>query len=98
MAHSVGTFFGMSGLATNVQGNIGFIGDRGNGQYLVPFILPPQNRWAWLKTKYLHDTAAFGTFYADNDNRDKLWVTGANAADHTEAPLPCLLTLPTFVA
>jgi hypothetical protein len=71
MAHSVGTFFGMSGLSTDVQGKyIGFIGDRGNGRYLVPFILLPQNLWAWLKTKYLCDTAAFGTFYADDDNRD----------------------------
>jgi hypothetical protein len=31
MAHSVGTFFGMSGMVTNVQGKqIAFVGDRGN--------------------------------------------------------------------
>ncbi len=42
MAHSVGTFFGMSGLATDVQGKyIGFIGDWGNGRYPIPFMLPP---------------------------------------------------------
>jgi len=48
MAHSVGQFFGMSGLAAEVQGKyIGFIGDQGNGQYPIPFIPPPQNTWAW---------------------------------------------------
>ncbi len=46
-----GNIFGMSGLVTDIQGKyIGFIGDRGNGQYPVPFILTPQNLWAWLKT------------------------------------------------
>jgi hypothetical protein len=46
MAHSVGQFFGISGGESEVQGKyIGFIGDRGNGRYPVPFILPPQNTW-----------------------------------------------------
>ena len=50
MAHSIGKFFGMSGLALDVQGKqIGFIGDRVNGRYPVPFILPPQNAWIWQK-------------------------------------------------
>jgi hypothetical protein len=50
MAHSVGRFFGMSGLALNVQGkHIGFIGDRGNGRHPVPFLLPHQNTWMWQK-------------------------------------------------
>ena len=47
MAHSIGHFFGISGLAADVQGKyIGFIGDRGNDQYPAPFLLPPQNAWA----------------------------------------------------
>ena len=42
MAHLVGTFFGISGLASEVQGkHIAFVRDRGNGRYPVPFILPP---------------------------------------------------------
>ncbi len=53
-------FFGMSGLALDVQGkHIGFIGDRVSGRHLVPFILPPQNMWAWQKTKYVNNTATF---------------------------------------
>ncbi len=60
MAHSIGQFFGMSGLAVDVKGKyIGFIGDRGNGRYPVPFLLPPQNAWAWAKVKYLEDMVAF---------------------------------------
>ncbi len=42
MAHLVGTFFGISGLASEVQGkHIAFVRDRGNRCYPVPFILPP---------------------------------------------------------
>ncbi len=45
MAHSVGIFFGMSGLATDVQGkHIAFVGGSGNGRYPVPFIPPPPKR------------------------------------------------------
>jgi hypothetical protein len=47
MVHSIGQFFGLSGLAVDVQGKcIGFIGDRGNGKYPVPIILPQNNAWA----------------------------------------------------
>ncbi len=53
--------------------------------------------WAWLKTKYLRNTAGFGNFYTDEDNRDKLWMTGTNNEDLIEALLPRLLALPTFV-
>ncbi len=50
MVHLVGTFFRKSGLATDVQWKqIGFIKDQGNGCHPVPFILPPQNSWAWQK-------------------------------------------------
>ncbi len=99
MAHLVGTFFGISGLATDMQGtHIAFVGDRGNRRYPVPFILPPQNAWIWAKAKYLGNTGRFGTFYSDEDNKDKLWLAGACKAKLTETPLPCLLALPTFVA
>ncbi len=99
MAHLVGTFFGMLGLATDMQGkHIAFVGDRGNGRYPVPFILPPQNAWTWTKAKYLHNTARFGEHYNDNDNQDKLWITGASKANLSKTVLLCLLALPTFVA
>jgi hypothetical protein len=98
MAHSMGQFFGMLGLALNVQGKqIGFIGDWGNGRHPVPFILPPQNSWAWLKTKYLQNTASFIAYYNNKANRDKLWATGTQDNKLTEAPLPRLVALPTFV-
>ncbi len=34
----------------------------------------------------------------DENNKDKLWLTGADDDVLTEAPLPWLLALPTFVA
>jgi hypothetical protein len=61
-------------------------------------IHPPSPKLVGVaQTKYLRDTAAFGSFYADEDNRDKHWVMGANNNALTEAPLPCLLAPPTFV-
>ncbi len=76
---------------------IDFVEDWGNGRHPVPFILPPQTLWAWLKTKYLQNTASFIAYYNNEANRDKLWVTGAQDNELTEMPLPRLLTLPTFV-
>jgi hypothetical protein len=99
IAHLVGTFFVISGSATDMQGkHITFIGDHGNGCYPVPFILPPQNAWTWTKAKYLHNTAKFRKHYNDSDNQDKLWITGASKADLSGMVLPSLLALPTFVA
>ncbi len=49
------------------------------------------------KTRYLQDTASFVAFYADENNKDKLWLTGADNDKLTEAPLSWLLALPTFV-
>jgi hypothetical protein len=78
MAHSVGAFFGMSGLATDVQGKqIAFVGDRGNGRQPIPFILPPQNSWTWARIRYLSDTVRFSEYYRQVDTQDKLWTTGA---------------------
>ncbi len=68
----------MSGLAAEVQGKyIGFIEDRCNGRYPVPFLLPSQNAWAWAKVKYLDDTVAFEDYFEDATVWDKLWTTGA---------------------
>ncbi len=55
MAHSIGQFFGMSGLAAEVQGKyIGFIGDQGNGQYPVLFIPPPTKRVGMVANQVPH--------------------------------------------
>jgi hypothetical protein len=99
MAHSIGQFFSMSGLALDVQGKvIGFIGDRGNGRYPFPFLLPPQNTWTWAKTKYLDDLGAFEDHFNDPAAGDKLWNTDAVDDTLTEKLLPRLLALPTFIA
>ena len=99
LVHSVGQFYGMSGLAVDVQGKcIGFIGDRGNGRNPFPFILPTQNAWSWARVQTLNDTAAFTQFYADADNTDKLWTTGATGGELSELTLPRMLALPTCVA
>jgi hypothetical protein len=99
MAHSIGQFFGMSGLALDVQGKvIGFIGDRGNGRYPFPFLLPPQNTWTWAKTKYLNNLGAFEDHFNDPAAGDKLWNMDTADDTLTEKLLPCLLALPTFVA
>jgi hypothetical protein len=58
MAHSVGAFYGLSGMATNVQGKqIAFVGDRGQGRQPIPFILPKQNSWVWVRVRYLNNLA-----------------------------------------
>ena len=91
MAHSIGQFFGMSGLALDVQGKqIGFIGDRMNGRCPVPFILPPVNTWAWQKTRCDNTTARFTTHYKSGENADKLWAPGVGEGELgiIEAPLP----------
>jgi hypothetical protein len=100
MVHSIGQFFGLSGLAVNVQGKcIGFIGDRGNGKYPVPIILPQNNVWSWTNVNYLKNTAAFTRYYDDGGNKDKLWNTGVDNAGRLETiELPRMLALPTCVA
>ena len=99
MAHSVGKFFGMSGMAADVQGKyIGFIGDRGNGRHPVPFILPPQNAWAWTKIKFLNERNNFENHFEERGNWDQLWTTEADDDALTEKTLPRLLALPAFVA
>ena len=99
MAHSIGQFFGMSGLAVDVQSKyIGFIGDRGNGRYPIPFLLPPQNAWAWAKVKYLDNMVVFDEHFDNAAIWDKLWTPGAAETALKEKLVPCLLVLPTFVA
>jgi hypothetical protein len=99
VAHSIGSFFGLSGLATDVQGKqIAFIGDRIQGRQPTPFILPPQNAWTWTRVKYLADMARCTEHYSDESNRSKLWTTGAGDDDLVELQLPRLLALPTVVA
>jgi len=75
MVQSIGQFFGLLGLAVDVQGKcIGFIGigNRGNGKYPIPIILPQNNAWTWTNVNYLNDTAAFTRYYEDESNTDKL--------------------------
>ena len=101
MPHSVGQFFGMSGLVTEVQGKyIGHIGDRGNGRYPVPFILPTQNTWVWPWVKHVTNKAVFENHFVDKNNWEHLWTTGANKNKDnlTEKLLPQLLALPSFFA
>ena len=99
MVHSVGQFYGMSGLAIDVQGKcIGFVGDRGHGRNPVPFILPTQNTWVWAKVNALTDTARFTAYYEDPDHNDKFWIHGAQANELTEVTLPRMLALPTCIA
>ncbi len=99
MVHSMGTFFGISGLATDVQNKqIAFIGNPAPGCFLVLFILLPTNLWTWTKANILWDTTRFKAYYDDEKNQRKLWVTGAWGLELTEVPLPRLLALPMFLA
>jgi hypothetical protein len=99
MAHLIGQFFGMSGLAAEVQGKyIRFIGDRGNVRYPVLFILPPKNTWAWPRIKYLAERNQFESHFVEQDTWDQLWTTGANDNELSEKTLPRILELPSFVA
>ena len=99
MAHLVGAFYGLSGMATDVQGKqIAFIGDRGQGRQPIPFILPPQNSWVWVRVRYLNNTARYVEHYRQEEKKTKLWITGATDEDLVEIQLPRLLALPTFLA
>jgi len=89
----------MWGTAADVQGKyIGFIGDRGNGQHPVPFVLPPQNMWAWTKIKFLNERNNFENHFEERENWDQLWTTGAKEDMLTDKMLPRLLPLPSFIA
>jgi hypothetical protein len=91
MAHSVGTFYGMSDMATGMQGKqIALVGNQGSGRQPIPFVLPPQNSWTWAKIRYLPDTARarYGEHYCQSKHQDKLWVTGALEDELSELPLP----------
>jgi hypothetical protein len=91
MAHSVGTFYGMSDMATGMQGKqIALVGNQGSGRQPIPFVLPPQNSWTWAKIRYLPDTARarYGEHYRQSKHQDKLWVTGAPEDELSELPLP----------
>jgi len=86
-------------MAADVQGQyVGFIGDRGNGRHPVPFILPPQNAWAWTKLKFLNERNNFENHFEERGNWDQLWTTGADDDTLTEKTLPRLLALPSFIA
>jgi hypothetical protein len=99
LAHSIGAFFGLSGMATDVQGKqIAFVGDRSHCRQPIPFILPPQNSWTWARVRYLANTTQYLEHYAQEAHRDKLWTTGAGEDDLVEIQLPRLLLLPTLVA
>ena len=89
MAHSVGAFYGLSGMALDVQGKqIAFVGERINGRKPIPFILPPQNSWAWARVRYLNNTALYGKYYSQEENKERLWNTGATEEDLVEMQLP----------
>jgi hypothetical protein len=60
----MGTFFGISGLATDIQNKqIAFVGDRAPGHFSVPFIFLPTNLWTWTMAHILRDTARFKAYY-----------------------------------
>jgi hypothetical protein len=89
MAHSVGAFYGLSGMALDVQGKqIAFVGERINGRQPIPFILPPQNSWAWAQVRYLNNTALYGEYYSQEENKERLWNIRATEEDLVEMQLP----------
>jgi hypothetical protein len=59
---------------------------------------PPKILGRGKKQKYVINTARFTAHYDIVENREKLWSTRGVEQDLTEALLPCLLALPTFVA
>jgi hypothetical protein len=99
MAHLVGQFFGMPGLAVNVQGK--FIGSLETGEmediqsrssYHHKMHGPGQRSSTSTIPQGLSSTTKM------NKIGTKLWTTGADDDDLTDITLPRLLALPTFVA
>ncbi len=65
---------------------------------VLSFVLPAQNAWSWTRIQAFNDTAGFTKHYANPDNTDKLWTTGATPDELSEITLPRMLALPTCVA
>ncbi len=51
-----------------------------------------------MQVQALNDMAAFTEYYADANNADKLWTTGATGGKLSKLTLPRMLALPTCVA
>ena len=98
LVHSMGKFFGLSGMSPDLQDKqIGFVGDRNARMSPTPILLPPTYTWSWAKPRALMNTARFGQFYSDDDNQNRLWTTGAADEDLTEVCLPRMLAPPGFL-
>ena len=64
----------------------------------IPILLPPNNTWKWVQTLTFMDTAKFGEFYSEEENMQKLWVTGQPNNQLTKVVVPCILALQNFLA
>ena len=98
LAHSLGEYFGLSGLSPELQDRqVAFIGDRGPGQIPFLVLLPPNNLWALVKTKGYLNITAFTTHYEDDANANRLWMLGVAGDQLSDVNVPRLLALPHFV-
>lgn len=97
MAHSIGQYYGFSGLAPELQDrHIAFIGDRtADGGAPMPVLLPVRKAWDWTKAMVCMDETAFTDHYEAEGSENKLW-TAPNGVQ-SEVFLPRMLALPNFL-
>ena len=97
LVHSIGQYYGFSGLAPELQDRfVGFMGDRTGHTSPTPVALPVRNAWDWARVQVCMDTAAFTLYYHDAENNKKMWIAPGGGVE--ERQLPRMLALPSFIA
>ena len=93
-AHSVGQYYGFSGLSPELQDrHIAFVGDRtADGGAPMPVVLPVKKAWDWARVTACMDVGAFITHYNGEGTGNKLW--GTPGGQQREILLPRMLAMP----
>jgi hypothetical protein len=92
LLHSGAKFYALGGNAALQHKPIGWVGDRTKKRPMpLPVFVPKQNGWTWATVKASLNTAVAEAWYADEENRGKLWFDRDNKED---VCLPLLLFLP----
>lgn len=97
VAHSIGQYYGFSGLAPELQDrHIAFVGDRtAEGGAPMPVLLPVKKAWDWTKVTVCMDETTFKEHYACEGTETKMWIAPNGA--QADITLPRMLALPNFL-
>ena len=74
LLHSVAKFYALGGNTALQHKPIGWVGDRTRKRPMpLPVFVPKQNGWTWATVKASLNTAVAEAWYADEENKGKLW-------------------------